>query len=116
MLLYIFHFVLAGMGIIVLLRNPTSRAWSDYNASQKKDASEEKFQSYTDDELQELESSDFEEKVSKNDYNMSEPFSNFIKKGFIKLEILSDTTLIKCSNTWRIIVLENKNGPSGVEP
>ena len=67
--------------IIVLLRNPTSRAWSDYNASQKKDASEEEFQTYIDDELQELESSDFEEKVSKNDYNMSEPFSNFIKKG-----------------------------------
>ncbi len=67
--------------IIVLLRNPTSRAWSDYNASQKKDASEEQFQSYIDDELQELEASDFEEKVSKNDYNMSEPFSNFIKKG-----------------------------------
>ncbi len=67
--------------IIVLLRNPTSRAWSDYNASQKKDASEEEFQTYIDDELQELEASDFEEKVSKNDYNMSEPFSNFIKKG-----------------------------------
>jgi len=67
--------------IIVLLRNPTSRAWSDYNASQKKDGSEEQFQSYIDDELQELEASDFEEKVSKNDYNMSEPFSNFIKKG-----------------------------------
>ena len=67
--------------IIVLLRNPTSRAWSDYNASQKKDASEEKFQSYVDDELQELEASDFEEKVSKNNYNMSEPFSNYIKKG-----------------------------------
>lgn len=67
--------------IIVLLRNPTSRAWSDYNASQKKDVSEEQFQSYIDDELQELEASDFEEKVSKNDYNMSEPFSNFIKKG-----------------------------------
>ena len=67
--------------IIVLLRNPTSRAWSDYNASQKKDASEEEFQTYIDDELQELESSDFEEKVSKNNNNMSEPFSNFIKKG-----------------------------------
>ena len=67
--------------IIVLLRNPTSRAWSDYNASQKKDASEEEFQTYIDDELQELEASDFEEKVSKNDYNMSEPFPNFIKKG-----------------------------------
>ena len=67
--------------IIVLLRNPTSRAWSDYNASQKKDASEEEFQTYIDDELQELEASDFEEKVSKNNYNMSEPFSNFIKKG-----------------------------------
>ena len=67
--------------IIVLLRNPTSRAWSDYNASQKKDASEEEFQTYIYDYLQELEASDFEEKVSKNDYNMSEPFSNFIKKG-----------------------------------
>ena len=67
--------------IIVLLRNPTSRAWSDYNASQTKDASEEEFQTYIDDELQKLEASDFEEKVSKNDYNMSEPFSNFIKKG-----------------------------------
>ncbi len=67
--------------IIVLLRNPTSRAWSDYNASQKKDASEKKFQSYIDKELEELKKNNFDDKVIKNAYDMSEPFSNLIKKG-----------------------------------
>ncbi len=67
--------------LIVLLRNPTARAWSEYNSILATNNNQQTFETYIDEELNELENYDFEEKVRKNDYNLKNPNLNYIKKG-----------------------------------
>jgi hypothetical protein len=67
--------------LIILLRNPTARAWSEYNSILATNKNQQTFETYVEDELNELENSNFEEKVKKNNYDLKNPNLNYIKKG-----------------------------------
>jgi len=67
--------------MIILLRNPVTRAWSEYHSNLRGDPSYGKFETYIDNELKELETINFSEKVLKNDYDLKDPRNNYLKKG-----------------------------------
>ena len=67
--------------LIILLRNPTSRAWSEYNSNLREKPNLDTFESYIEDEFNDLKNYNFLDKVKNNDYNLIDPTKNFLKKG-----------------------------------
>jgi len=67
--------------LIILLRNPTSRAWSEYNSSLIAKPNLDTFESYIENEFDDIKNYNFLDKVQNNDYNLIDPTKNFLKKG-----------------------------------
>ena len=67
--------------LIILLRNPIARAWSEYNANSRVDKNYDTFETYIENELNDLKNYDFSDKVKNNDYDLTNPNENYLKKG-----------------------------------
>ncbi len=75
------HKHMPNVKMIILLRNPTDRAWSEYHSNLRSGKQYDKFETYIENELQELETYDFSYKVKTNDYDLTDPTKNYLKKG-----------------------------------
>lgn len=75
------HQYLPNVKMIVLLRNPVNRALSEYHSNLRSDPTYGKFESYIDNELKELATYDFSDKVFNNNYNLKNPKTSYLKKG-----------------------------------
>ena len=67
--------------LIILLRNPIARAWSEYNTNLRADKNYDTFETYIENELNDLKNYDFSDKVKNNDYDLTNPNENYLKKG-----------------------------------
>ena len=75
------HKHMPNVKLIILLRNPTSRAWSEYNSNLREKPNLDTFESYIENEFDDMKNYNFLDKVQKNDYNLIDPTKNFLKKG-----------------------------------
>ena len=55
--------------LIILLRNPIARAWSEYNSNLRVNKNYDTFETYIENELDDLKNYDFSDKVKNNDYD-----------------------------------------------
>ena len=67
--------------LITLLRNPIARAWSEYNSNLRANKNYDTFETYIENELNDLKNYDFSDKVKNNDYDLTNPNENYLKKG-----------------------------------
>ena len=67
--------------LITLLRNPIARAWSEYNSNLRVNKNYDTFETYIENELDDLKNYDFSDKVKNNDYDLTNPNENYLKKG-----------------------------------
>ena len=67
--------------LIILLRNPTLRAWSEYNSSLITKPNLDTFESYIENEFDDIKNYNFLDKAQNNDYNLIDSTKNFLKKG-----------------------------------
>ena len=67
--------------LIILLRNPIARAWSEYNSNLRVNKNYDTFETYIENELDDLKNYDFSDKVKNNDYDLTNPNENYLKKG-----------------------------------
>ena len=75
------HKHMPNVKLIILLRNPTTRAWSEYNSNLRTNKNLGTFESYIENEFDDLKNYNFFDKVNKNDYELTDPTKNFLKKG-----------------------------------
>ena len=67
--------------LIILLRNPTSRAWSEYNSNLITKPNLDTFESYIENEFDDIKNYNLLDKAQNNDYNLIDSTKNFLKKG-----------------------------------